>query len=293
MAGLFFASGETNFPPRSVGPPGRGARQRPLPPRPPPPQQWRVRLLHLVNPFFRPARWPPPAAWPASVRSHDARTQRQDSVLRRQFPKNPDETQCDMALASSFPASRAAAGTHARRRTANKDVRADRSDHAGDSALGHCGLAPLNGLAHLEAFELRMIEVERLVLAGILVDSAERLRLGPGFERRLARPDRVRGIQREVVVLGALEQVEFNEARDLGQLRIAVEPHVLEGLLRSFLHAKAIHGDEHHCFSCRPANIAVIPTAARSATGLPGPTLAQSDDDASWWVLIRRTASDR
>jgi hypothetical protein len=54
---------------------------------------------------------------PASVRSHDARNQRQDSVLRRQFPKNPDETQCDMALASPPPASLAAAGTHARRRT--------------------------------------------------------------------------------------------------------------------------------------------------------------------------------
>jgi hypothetical protein len=162
-----------------------------------------------------------------------------------------------------------------------------------DLPLGHCGLAPLHGLAHLEAFELRMIEVERLVLAGILVDGAERLRLGPGFERRLAGPDRVRGIQREVVVLGALEQVEFNEARDLGQLRITVEPHVLEGLLGSFLHAKAIHGDEHHCFSCRRARVAVIPAAARSATGLPGPTLAQSDDDASCRVLIRRTASDR
>ena len=39
--------------------------------------------------------------------------------------------------------------------------------------------------------------------------------------------------------------------------------------------------------------LAVIPAAARSATGLPGPTLAQSDDDASCRVLIRRTASDR
>jgi len=66
------------------------------------------------------------------VRSHDARTQRQDSVLRRQFPKNPDETQCDMTLASPSPGGLAAAGTRARRQTTDKDARADRSGHAGN-----------------------------------------------------------------------------------------------------------------------------------------------------------------
>src|SRR5262245_40958737 len=111
--------------------------------------------------------------------------------------------------------------------------------------LGDRGLAAPHGLAHLEAFELRMIEVERLVLAGIPVRGAERLRLGPGFERRPVLPDRVRGIEREVVVLGSFEQVEFDEARDLVQVRIAAEPDLLEILLASLFYAEAVHGDEH------------------------------------------------
>src|SRR5262245_59229368 len=112
-------------------------------------------------------------------------------------------------------------------------------------ALGDRGLAASHGLADLEAFGLRMVEVERLVLAGIPVRSAERLRLGPGFERHPVLPDRVRGIEREVVVLGTLEQVELDEARDLVQVRIAAEPHLLEILFGSPLHAEAVHGDEH------------------------------------------------
>src|SRR5271166_1756764 len=46
-------------------------------------------------------------------------------------------------------------------------------------------------LADLEAFELRMVEIERLVLAGVPMGKTECLRLGPGFERRLALPYRV------------------------------------------------------------------------------------------------------
>src|SRR5262245_11466440 len=111
--------------------------------------------------------------------------------------------------------------------------------------LGDRGLAAPHGLADLEAFELRMVEVERLVLAGIPVRGTERLRLGPGFERRPVLPDGVRGIEREVVVLGSLEQVEFDEARDLVQVRIAAEPDLLEILLASLFYAEAIHGDEH------------------------------------------------
>jgi hypothetical protein len=39
--------------------------------------------------------------------------------------------------------------------------------------LGDRGRAPLDGLADLEAFELRMVDVERLVLARIPVGGAE------------------------------------------------------------------------------------------------------------------------
>jgi hypothetical protein len=49
-------------------------------------------------------------------------------------------------------------------------------------------LAAMHRLADLEAFELRMVEVERLVLAGVPMGETECFRLGPGFERRLALP---------------------------------------------------------------------------------------------------------
>src|SRR5262249_50276188 len=111
--------------------------------------------------------------------------------------------------------------------------------------LVYRGLASTHSLAHLEALELRMVDVERLVLARILVGGAEFLRPCPGFECRLALPNGVRGIEREVLVFGSLEQVEFDEAGHLGQLRIAAPPHFLEGLFGTFLHAEAVHGDEH------------------------------------------------
>src|SRR5262245_21404207 len=103
-----------------------------------------------------------------------------------------------------------------------------------------------------------MVEVERLVLAGILVGGAERLRFRPGLEGRLALPDGVRGIEREVLVLGSFEQMELDEAGDLGELRVAVEPHLLECLLGAFLHPEAVHGDEHGllaCFKRRPKTL--------------------------------------
>jgi len=59
----------------------------------------------------------------------------------------------------------------------------------------------------------------------------------------------MRRIEREVVVLGSLQQVEFDKARHLVQLRIAAEPHLLERLFRSLLHPEAVHGNEHLCFS--------------------------------------------
>ena len=120
-----------------------------------------------------------------------------------------------IALCIGAAGSLAAAGTRAGRWDYGEDARPRRYRSPPRLALGHRGLAALDGLAHLEALELRMIEIERLVLAGILMDGAERLRLRPRLERRVARLDRVRGIEREVVVLGSSEQVELDEAGTL------------------------------------------------------------------------------
>src|SRR5262249_8039957 len=78
-------------------------------------------------------------------------------------------------------------------------------------ALGDRGFASTHGLPGLETLELRMVDVERLVLAGILVGGTKRLRLGPRFESPLVLPDRMRRVEREVLVLGSLEQVELDE----------------------------------------------------------------------------------
>src|SRR5262245_37359883 len=92
-----------------------------------------------------------------------------------------------------------------------------------------------------------MIEIERLVLAGVPTGDAERLRPGPGFERGATLPDRGRGIERGIVVLETRGQMEFDETRHLGQLGVAIEPDLLEVLFGSSLHAEAVHGDEHGC----------------------------------------------
>src|SRR5262249_52092407 len=109
------------------------------------------------------------------------------------------------------------------------------------------GLRPAHDLADLKAFELRVLEVKRAggVIAGARVCGTKRLRPGPGRERRLALPDRVRGIERVVLGLGALEQMEFDEARNLVQVGVAIEPDPLKGFLRPALHTEAIHRDEH------------------------------------------------
>jgi hypothetical protein len=65
-------------------------------------------------------------------------------------------------------------------------------EYAGSTtALRDRIFAATHRLADLEAFELRMVEVERLVLPGVPMGKAECFRLGPGFERRLALPYRV------------------------------------------------------------------------------------------------------
>src|ERR1700730_14269941 len=104
----------------------------------------------------------------------------------------------------------------------------------------------MHRLADLEAFELRMVEIERLVLASVPVGKTECFRPGPGLERCLTLPYRVGGIERVVLVLRPFEQMELDETGDLGQLRVAAQPDLLEGLFGAFLHTESVHGNEHH-----------------------------------------------
>src|SRR5262249_15725368 len=96
--------------------------------------------------------------------------------------------------------------------------------------LGDSGFASTYGLPDLETLELRMVDIERLVLAGILVGGTKCLRLGPRLEGTLVLPDRMPPIEPELVLLASLPQAEFDESRHLVQLRIAAEHHLLERL---------------------------------------------------------------
>src|SRR5262245_59532640 len=103
--------------------------------------------------------------------------------------------------------------------------------------LGRRRFRARHGLPHLEAFELGMLEIERAggFVAGARMRNPERLRLGPGLESGLALPHRVRGVERVVLGLGTLEQMELDKARHLVELGVAIEPDALERVLRSAL----------------------------------------------------------
>jgi hypothetical protein len=123
-----------------------------------------------------------------------------------------------------------------------------------DSPLRNRIFAATHCLADLEAFELRMVKVERLVLARVPMAKTECFRLGPSLERRLALPY----LERVVLVLGSLEQMELDETGDLGQLGVASQPHLLEGLFGASLHAESVHGNEHHPSPGPGQSVAVI-----------------------------------
>src|SRR5262245_58533877 len=79
------------------------------------------------------------------------------------------------------------------------------------------GVRSFHGLDDVEALEIRAAEVAVAVLAGILVCLAEGLRLGPALEGFARAPHGVRGIERVVLALRSLQQVELDEARQVAQ----------------------------------------------------------------------------
>jgi hypothetical protein len=86
--------------------------------------------------------------------------------------------------------------------------------------LRHLGLADADCLADIETLELRVPEIERLVVPGALMRSPERLRLGPGFEGGAILPHRVGRTKRVILGFVAFKQVELDEARDLVEMAI-------------------------------------------------------------------------
>src|SRR6185312_10915373 len=100
---------------------------------------------------------------------------------------------------------------------------------------------------HLEALELGMAEIEAFagLVVGAGVRTAKLLRSGPGLERRLVDPGRVRRIQRVILIDGALEQMKLDEARHVAEVGFPAAPDVLECRLRADLHLEPVHCDKH------------------------------------------------
>jgi hypothetical protein len=83
--------------------------------------------------------------------------------------------------------------------------------------LCHLGLAPTHRLADLKALELRVPEIEGLVLPSAMMRGAERFGLGPGFERGAVLPHRVGRIKRVILGFGAFKQVDSTKPGTLSK----------------------------------------------------------------------------
>ena len=77
-------------------------------------------------------------------------------------------------------------------------------------ALGR--LAASDRLSYLEALELRVIQIQGLVLSCPTVRCPERLRFGPSIEHSTVLPDGVGGIERMILRFGTLKKVKLYEA---------------------------------------------------------------------------------
>src|SRR5450631_1485980 len=100
-------------------------------------------------------------------------------------------------------------------------------------------------LANFEAFELRVIQIQRLVVPCPAMRRAKRLRFGPGFEDPAVFPDGMRSIQRVIFSFGTSEKVELHATRHLVELADARQPDLLESRFRPFGYTETVHGDEH------------------------------------------------
>src|SRR6185295_19621747 len=92
-----------------------------------------------------------------------------------------------------------------------------------------------------------MAEIEAFagLVVGAGVSAAELFRFGPGFERGLVDPGRMRRIKRVVLKDGALEQMKLDEAGQVAEIGFPRAPDRLEGRFRANLHLEPVHCDKH------------------------------------------------
>ncbi len=89
----------------------------------------------------------------------------------------------------------------------------------------------LHRLDDFEAFEFGVPQIQRTGFpSGVAVRRAECIRTGPAFECRMIGPDRVAGIQHMVLFPRPSQQMEFDEARHVFQMRVRLVQSVSNAL---------------------------------------------------------------
>src|ERR1700681_2146970 len=96
-----------------------------------------------------------------------------------------------------------------------------------------------------EALELRVAEIERLVVSRLMMRGPERLRFGPRFEHGPVFPDRVRSIKRMILGFGTFEKMKLHKAGHLVEMTVARNPDVLKIGFGALGDAETVHGDKH------------------------------------------------
>lgn len=122
-------------------------------------------------------------------------------------------------------------------------------------------------LENLEALELRMADIEGLVVAGTMVGGPECLGLRPRFKDGVVLPHCVGRIKSMILGFGTFKQVELDEARHLIEVTVAGQPDFLECFFGPLGDAETVHGNEHRAILRVHGDCAIVRKAIRQIGG--------------------------
>src|SRR5579864_8215647 len=100
-------------------------------------------------------------------------------------------------------------------------------------------------LKHLEPLELRMVQIQRLVVPCAAMRGPERIGPGPCFKGGTVLPHRVGGVKRVIPSLRSFEKVKLHKSRNLVEVAVARKPDLLEGFFGPFCNPETVHRDKH------------------------------------------------
>lgn len=124
-------------------------------------------------------------------------------------------------------------------------------------------------LKHLEPLELRMVQIQRLVVPCSAMRCPERIGPRPCFKGGTLLPHRVGSVERVILSLRAFEKVKLHKPWHLVEVAVARKPDLLEGFFGPFCNSETVHRDKYCVFSSNDGcdkNIAQI-TADYRASG--------------------------